>query len=306
MSGLEVAARLRIAGSQAAIVFLTVHSDPEVVDAALAAGGNGYVIKSRLASDLCSPCARHARDERSSRSSVEFERPIRPAEHGHADGPPNPGSSVQRGERIGRCLRGEVDSGGGTLVAATPIDHGRPAARSPAGGGPSGMPLRLGNGVVLALREVVREFNVPHGPEAERPRRQRSQPARRLLGRRHLLRDEEFTIVSLLWFRRTYGIVGSVLLSALAIEIIVAQQPPNASAGLLGTRRTSSATRRRLGGAVHPGDRSEPRCSFVLRRRSQALHEDDLRRRHACPADDSADRRVGSEVRRRPGAHRAR
>ena len=52
MSGLEVAARLRIAGSRAAIVFLTVHNDAEVVEAALGAGGSGYVIKARLASDL--------------------------------------------------------------------------------------------------------------------------------------------------------------------------------------------------------------------------------------------------------------
>jgi len=52
ISGLEVAHRLRLAGSSAAIVFLTVHNDTEVVDAALAAGGTGYVIKARLASDL--------------------------------------------------------------------------------------------------------------------------------------------------------------------------------------------------------------------------------------------------------------
>ena len=52
MSGLEVASGLRSAGSRAAIIFLTVHNDTEVVEAALAAGGSGYVIKSRLASDL--------------------------------------------------------------------------------------------------------------------------------------------------------------------------------------------------------------------------------------------------------------
>jgi DNA-binding NarL/FixJ family response regulator len=52
MSGLEVAARLCLAGSRATIVFLTVHDDVEVVEAALAAGGTGYVIKARLASDL--------------------------------------------------------------------------------------------------------------------------------------------------------------------------------------------------------------------------------------------------------------
>ena len=52
MTGFEVAARLREAGSTAAIVFLTVHDDEEFVLAARAAGGIGYVVKPRLASDL--------------------------------------------------------------------------------------------------------------------------------------------------------------------------------------------------------------------------------------------------------------
>ena len=52
MSGLEVAARLRAAGSSAAIVFLTVHDDAEFVQAARAAGGIGYVVKPRLGIDL--------------------------------------------------------------------------------------------------------------------------------------------------------------------------------------------------------------------------------------------------------------
>jgi DNA-binding NarL/FixJ family response regulator len=52
MSGLEVASRLKSAGSTAAIVFLTVHEDEAVVRAAQAAGGLGYVVKSKLASDL--------------------------------------------------------------------------------------------------------------------------------------------------------------------------------------------------------------------------------------------------------------
>jgi DNA-binding NarL/FixJ family response regulator len=34
------------------VVFLTVHDEEEIVSAARAAGGIGYVIKSRLASDL--------------------------------------------------------------------------------------------------------------------------------------------------------------------------------------------------------------------------------------------------------------
>jgi DNA-binding NarL/FixJ family response regulator len=52
MTGFEVAARLREAGSTAALVFLTVHHDEAFVLAARAAGGIGYVVKPRLASDL--------------------------------------------------------------------------------------------------------------------------------------------------------------------------------------------------------------------------------------------------------------
>ena len=52
MTGLEVAAELRRAGSTAAIVFLTVHEEEELRAAASAAGGVGYVVKPRLASDL--------------------------------------------------------------------------------------------------------------------------------------------------------------------------------------------------------------------------------------------------------------
>ena len=52
MTGLEVASRLRRAGSRAAVVFLTVHGESDFVVAARAAGGIGYVLKPRLASDL--------------------------------------------------------------------------------------------------------------------------------------------------------------------------------------------------------------------------------------------------------------
>jgi DNA-binding NarL/FixJ family response regulator len=52
MSGLEVAGHLTRAGSKAAIVFLTVHEDEELIQATRAAGGLGYVVKRRLASDL--------------------------------------------------------------------------------------------------------------------------------------------------------------------------------------------------------------------------------------------------------------
>jgi DNA-binding NarL/FixJ family response regulator len=52
LGGIEAAKRLRELGSTARIVFLTIHEDPECVHACLAAGGLGYVIKSRLAGDL--------------------------------------------------------------------------------------------------------------------------------------------------------------------------------------------------------------------------------------------------------------
>jgi DNA-binding NarL/FixJ family response regulator len=52
VNGLEAATRLKQRASKARIIFLTVHEDPEFLQAALATGALGYVIKSRLASDL--------------------------------------------------------------------------------------------------------------------------------------------------------------------------------------------------------------------------------------------------------------
>ena len=52
MTGLEVASTLRHQGSTAAVVFLTVHDDEDFLHAAQEAGGTGYVVKRRLASDL--------------------------------------------------------------------------------------------------------------------------------------------------------------------------------------------------------------------------------------------------------------
>lgn len=54
MSGIDVAAQLRDAGCTAKIVFLTVHEDADFLNAALGAGGSGYVVKSRLSADLIS------------------------------------------------------------------------------------------------------------------------------------------------------------------------------------------------------------------------------------------------------------
>ncbi len=52
MNGIETARRLKEAGSETRIVFLTVHDDPDFAREALEAGAVGYVIKQRIASDL--------------------------------------------------------------------------------------------------------------------------------------------------------------------------------------------------------------------------------------------------------------
>jgi DNA-binding NarL/FixJ family response regulator len=52
MSGLEVATLLCAQRSTASIVFLTVHDDQPFIEAAMQAGGTGYVLKRRLLADL--------------------------------------------------------------------------------------------------------------------------------------------------------------------------------------------------------------------------------------------------------------
>jgi DNA-binding NarL/FixJ family response regulator len=53
VSGIEVARLLQRYGFIGKIVFLTVHEDLDILRAAIAAGGSGYVLKSRLDLDLC-------------------------------------------------------------------------------------------------------------------------------------------------------------------------------------------------------------------------------------------------------------
>lgn len=52
LSGIEAALRLQESGSRIRVVFLTVHEDPDFVEAALSAGALGYVLKPFLATDL--------------------------------------------------------------------------------------------------------------------------------------------------------------------------------------------------------------------------------------------------------------
>lgn len=52
MDGIEAAIQLKQRDSKAKIIFLTMHEEPELMQAALDTGALGYVIKSRLAIDL--------------------------------------------------------------------------------------------------------------------------------------------------------------------------------------------------------------------------------------------------------------
>jgi DNA-binding NarL/FixJ family response regulator len=52
LSGIEAAKRLQESGSRAVVVFLTVHSDPDFVNACLNAGASGYVVKIRMDTDV--------------------------------------------------------------------------------------------------------------------------------------------------------------------------------------------------------------------------------------------------------------
>ena len=52
LNGIEAAAQLRKSGCASKIVFLSVHSDPDFMQACLSIGAVGYVIKPRMATEL--------------------------------------------------------------------------------------------------------------------------------------------------------------------------------------------------------------------------------------------------------------
>jgi DNA-binding NarL/FixJ family response regulator len=52
LTGIEAAQHLREAGSRARFVFLTIHIEHEFVDACVAQGALGYVLKSHMKTDL--------------------------------------------------------------------------------------------------------------------------------------------------------------------------------------------------------------------------------------------------------------
>lgn len=53
LCGVDAAAQLKARGSKTKIVVLTVYDDPDFLEAALTSGALGYVVKSRMTSDLC-------------------------------------------------------------------------------------------------------------------------------------------------------------------------------------------------------------------------------------------------------------
>ena len=53
LCGLDAAAQLQARGSKTKVVVLTVYDDADFLEAALTSGALGYVVKSRMTSDLC-------------------------------------------------------------------------------------------------------------------------------------------------------------------------------------------------------------------------------------------------------------
>lgn len=54
LNGIDLARDLALCGCSSRIVFLSVHEDPDFVNAAMGAGGSAYVVKSRVTTDLTS------------------------------------------------------------------------------------------------------------------------------------------------------------------------------------------------------------------------------------------------------------
>ncbi|MEJ2008935.1 MAG: response regulator transcription factor [Acidobacteriota bacterium] len=52
LNGIDAVRQIMKSGSRARVIFLTVHEDPDIVPLCLDAGAQGFVVKSRLASDL--------------------------------------------------------------------------------------------------------------------------------------------------------------------------------------------------------------------------------------------------------------
>jgi DNA-binding NarL/FixJ family response regulator len=72
LNGIQVASKLRERGCKAKVIFVTVHQDRDYVEAAFSVGARGYVLKSRVATDLI-PAVQEALQGNLFTSSFELE-----------------------------------------------------------------------------------------------------------------------------------------------------------------------------------------------------------------------------------------
>jgi DNA-binding NarL/FixJ family response regulator len=75
LDGIEVARQLRRSERPARLVFLTVHEDTDYARAAIDAGGLGFVVKSRLATDLLPAIRAALADESFISPAVRLDEP---------------------------------------------------------------------------------------------------------------------------------------------------------------------------------------------------------------------------------------
>ena len=52
LNGIDAVRQIRESGGKGRVIFLTVHDDPDIAHVCFDAGALGFVVKSRLASDL--------------------------------------------------------------------------------------------------------------------------------------------------------------------------------------------------------------------------------------------------------------
>ena len=75
LSGIEAVVQVKTTGSTAKIIFVTVHEDPDYISAALDAGVDGYIVKSRLAADLMTAIGKVLKGQCFISPSAKYKRP---------------------------------------------------------------------------------------------------------------------------------------------------------------------------------------------------------------------------------------
>jgi DNA-binding NarL/FixJ family response regulator len=81
LDGIEAARQFRRSHRPARLVFLTVHEDADYARAPLDAGGLGYVVKARLASDLLPPSGQRSPIAASSHPQCASMKRLLPISH---------------------------------------------------------------------------------------------------------------------------------------------------------------------------------------------------------------------------------